>query len=1128
MVIESINLNDNIGEFAKIASAFNKFVTYENRAIECIDIESLQMSAIDDLTTLLNQYLQNYNCLKFELIVDATLTHPINQDVTSRRCFHSIMHSILLGDDIQNTLITAFAEIKELVDQHTERGSGWTLNSIKSLQINIGKYVPHRGGCSQFSLPIEMINKKCLINIKTQDSCFLYSVLAALHPFTKNAQRKSNYTAYIDRYDITDLPLDGNVDLFQAVKFAKRNNFNINIYTYDIDEKCVIPLKIMGGQKDDPILLFLYDDHYYKITHFDRFASCKNKHSRRHCYRCLSAFTTTEALQKHKVDCFNAKPQRTIMPDPHNNSSKLSFYLYQNEIMHPYVVYADFETLSVANADEYRVRTLPVCSYGYVAIDWTGKIIAKDFYRGEKSGEKFLASIVETKRKLDADLAARSKPLNMTDEDEFNFRKAKKCFICSNPLHANRVRDHDHLTGKYRGAAHNECNLIYRLPSKLPVFFHNLKNFDSHIIFRALSEPLATDIFIIPHTMEKYIAFTFKDFIFLDSYAFLPSSLETLAENVTEDYKSTFLKQMFDGDVDLLMKKAALPYEYIDSFDRFKETSLPEIDKYYSSLKDANISNEMYNHLQNIWNKFACETLGDFHDLYLKVDVILLAAVFENFRKVSHENFNLDPCHNFSIPGLSMNAALRYTRAKAGLLTDVDMLIFVEKGIRGGLTVVSKRYCKTRQGINEIIYLDVNNLYGYAMSQPLPYDNFQWVELKNQNIDQLLAMCRGDTGMIFEVDLIYPDHLHDEHNDFPLAPYKMEVTEEMHSQYQKELLKRLKERKMKPSSSEKLLSTFYPREKYVVHHKLLKYYISKGLIVTKVHRAFKFREKAWLQPYVDFCTKQRQAATNSFTKDFWKLGVNSIYGKTIEDKRKHRRVQLVFKESIALKRLRSELCESFTVIGEDKMLFQLKKGAVYMNKPVSVGFVVLELAKLKMFELHYDHFKARLGNNVELLYTDTDSLIYNIKTNEGSTVLKEFSDIMDFSNYPKDHPLYNNKNEKAIGFIKDEMGGKRIEEFIALKPKLYALKTAEGEKKKAKGIQKNTVNKTITFKQYEECLWDEIIPIANQKRLQSKDHVINMIENKKIVMTPFDDKRYLLEDAVSTLAYGHFATKESL
>ena len=808
---------------------------------------------------------------------------------------------------------------------------------------------------------------------------------------------------------------------------------------------------------------------------------------------------------------------------------------YNKELKHPYVIYADFETLSVKNTTSSSViATLPVCSYGYVAVDWNGKVVHSDFARGEKMGQAFLESIIECAKKLNESVTAARKPLQMTPMDENAFKKAKDCHICGEGLtNKDKVRDHDHLTGVFRGAAHYQCNFAYSLPTVIPVMFHNLKNFDGHIIFNALDENTGKGINIIPHTIEKYIGFKLQSFVFLDSFSFLPSSLENLAENLTSLEKLRFINQLFESHGDLLLKKGFLPYEYIDSLDKFNDDSLPPIDAFYSSLKNTTIPTSLYDHLKIIWNALNCQTLGEFHDVYLKTDVLLLAAVFENFRETSLKNFRIDPCHYFSVPGLSWNAALKLTKVKMDLITDVDMLTMVERGIRGGLSVVSKRYCKANNPNvadydptseqNHIVYLDVNNLYGYAMSKPLPLGDFEWIDLTDVTLQQLLEECKENGKlMILEVDLIYPKKIHSEHNDYPLAPHKLKIDPKMFSAYQKGLLLRLQSTGIEYKSNEKLISSFLKREKYVIHSELLKYYMDQGLVCSKVHRAFKFSQQAWLKPYVDFCTLKRQSSTNSFDKDFWKLMVNSIYGKTIEDKRKHKHVYLIFRGDLALKRFRLELCQRMLILGEGKMLFELRRAKAKMDKPVAVGFTVLELAKQKMFEIHFDHFKPYYGDDIELLYTDTDSLIYNIKTTHLMRDLRFFSHLMDFSNYPKSHPLYDTTHEKIIGYSKDEMGGKSIHEFIALKPKLYATKTDEGQKKRAKGILRVTVRNKVSFEQFMACLNSEIIPREDQLRIGSQSHEIRLIRNNKIIMTPFDDKRFLLDDAISSYAFGHF------
>ena len=186
-----------------------------------------------------------------------------------------------------------------------------------------------------------------------------------------------------------------------------------------------------------------------------------------------------------------------------------------------------------------------------------------------------------------------------------------------------------------------------------------MKNFDGHIIISEIDQSLVKDkIKIIPHSAEKYIAFWIDDLKFLDSFSFLPSSLDNLSSNLSVEQKDKFLRQLFPNDTSLLLKKACLPYEYLTDFDKFND-DLPDKSHFYSSLSESEVDQEVYDHVKSVWSNFKCKNLKDLHDIYLKVDVLLLAAVFENFRETSMTAFNIDPLHHFSSPGLTWAASLK-------------------------------------------------------------------------------------------------------------------------------------------------------------------------------------------------------------------------------------------------------------------------------------------------------------------------------------------------------------------------------------------------------------------------------------------------------------------------------------
>ena len=330
----------------------------------------------------------------------------------------------------------------------------------------------------------------------------------------------------------------------------------------------------------------------------------------------------------------------------------------------------------------------------------------------------------------------------------------------------------------------------------------------------------------------------------------MSTSLDSLVNNLPEEAFNN-LERYYTGDeLSLVKRKGVYPYEYMDSLERFKENKLPSKKSFYSRLTGEDISNEDYEHAKNVWDVFEINTLQDYHDLYNVTDVLLLADVFENFRNICMENYKLDPAHYFTAPGLAWDACLKMTDVNLELLTDVDMLLMVEKGIRGGISMISNRYGKANnkymgKSFNEkepskyIQYLDANNLYGAAMSMKLPTHGFKWMN------DKELPVWRK-IPCILEVDLEYPKELHDLHNDYPLAPERVKYK----------------------NNVDKLIPNLRNKEKYVVHYKNLSQYLDLGLRLTRIHRGIKFEESEWLKSYIDTNTKLRTKANNNFEKDF--------------------------------------------------------------------------------------------------------------------------------------------------------------------------------------------------------------------------------------------------------------------
>ncbi len=743
--------------------------------------------------------------------------------------------------------------------------------------------------------------------------------------------------------------------------------------------------------------------------------------------------------------------------------------------------------------------------------------------------------------------------------------KQTDCAICKKSLLWDSVRDHCHITGKFRGAAHNTCNLKLRLKkgiTPIPVVFHNLRGYDSHLLMQAISK-VEGQMSCIPNNTEKYISFSLGQLRFIDSYQFLPTSLDKLVNSTIGlggkcacgvELKGEITKQWkFEGVCDcgvafsrklnpeplkttrqytphsphLLARKGVYPYEYMDSWDRFEEQHLPPKKAFYSKLSNEHISDADYAHAKNVWKAFDCGNLGDYCDLYNRTDVLLLADVFENFRKTCMKQYGLDPAQYYTSPGLSWDALLKKTGVELELLTDYDQHLFIEKGMRGGISMVSKRYAKAnnprvegydpRKPNSYIQYLDANNLYGWAMSQPLPVGDFQWVEDCG---DITKHPADSPEGYILEVDLEYPKELHEAHNAYPLAPERMKVPKEWMSDYQHSLLGG----GAAPTEVEKLVPNLRDKERYVLHYRNLQLYLSLGMRLKKIHRALKFKQSPWMKPYISMNTELRKKATSDFEKDLYKLMNNSVFGKTMENLRRRVDVKLVrSKEEDKIRRLiASPAFARSNIFDDDLAAIQVHKSRLVLNRPVYVGMCVLDLSKHLMYDFYYNQMKAQYGERCQLLYTDTDSLLLEIQTEDVYKDMAQQAHQYDTSDYPKDHPLHSTVNKKVLGKMKDECAGRPIAEYVGLRPKMYSIQLEDGPViKKAKGVKRNVVKKDIRHEQYKTALFEKQTFRHGMDVLRSERHRIYGQHLNKISLSPFDSKRYISQDGVHTLAYGH-------
>lgn len=1073
--------------------------------------------------------------VKVYAVLSGNFVKPITKD-EDVKTFYTVSKEIFLTTDLKQWFSENVKDkLLKKLEEFQEKDLGWALDSIINMRIHINKYTPLTIG-TFCPLPPMIRNKKACVNIRNGDQhCFLWSIMAALFPTDKTVHRVSSYPHYRDHLKIDNLTFP--MTLNQISKFLKMNpNLCLTIFAYKFNKKEleIYPVYMSKNRVGKKIHLLIMENgdshHFCYIKNLSKLVGKQvggHGHKLYICERCLNYFHTDQKLQHHLLDCGEHKEAVKIkMPEP---DTHIKFENFKRQERVPYIVYADFEAMLIPLEDSEHAsntvktqRHVPYSVGFYLHCSHDGSQSFYREYRGEKCVEWFLLQLREIAIKCEFNLSQIMPMHPLTPKEKEEFANAKKCYICDHDFNAQdmRVHDHCHLTGRYRGPAHNNCNLNYQDSRVIPIVMHNLSGYDSHFIIRPLLQVYGGNVNIIPTNKEKYISFTktvgSMQLRFIDSYRFLASSLEELASYLHPNKKSILHSQVPDiAQFSLLVRKGVFPYEHITCWERLQETNLPAKNAFYNKLKDEPISDEDYAHALNVWDAFNLHTLGQYSDLYMKTDVLLLADIFENFRDSCMDSYTLDPAHYYTLPGYTWDAMLKFTSQKLELLHDIDQLLFIEKGIRGGVSQCSNRYaCANnkymREGYNPskeehyLMYYDVVNLYGHAMSQYLPHGNFQWVT-DVIDVDVNTVADDSPVGYILEVDLKIPQHLHDYFKDLPPCP----------------------ENKEPPNSKEKrLLCTLFDKERYVVHYRNLKLYLDLGVQVTKYHRILQFDQSPWLASYIDFNTKKRMQAQNDFEKALFKMFINAIFGKTMENLRKHRSVLVRHKweGKHGIKHLIAQPnFHSMITLDNDVSIVEMKKTDIYFNKPIYIGFCILDISKTFVYDFHYKYMYQRYGEaNVKLLYTDTDSLVYDVMHKDMYPIMIEDIHRFDTSDYHPNNiygmPLL---HKKERGLMSDENAGNVMLEFVGLRSKMYSVRVQDQkETKKAKGL-KSAAARTLTFDDYLNCLNNQSMLFKTQISIQSKHHTIFTIKQTKIGLSPFDKKRCLLPNSTDTLPWGY-------
>ena len=783
----------------------------------------------DHINELLNKnYFPRY---KYQLSYLAKFSKIVNgeEEIFKRWIKSDLMYNNL-QPDTHNTLM------QKLDDEQLE-GSGFVFQEIEEVILEIYK-VNDIQASSYIELPGKYKDNKSIINIKNNDQyCFLWCILVQLYPVENHKDRISKYIIHLNKLNLKGLEFPMKVK--DIPKFENLNNLNINVF--ELTGNFLTSIHNNKNYLEPQIDLLPFENHYCLITKLHCLLT-KDSHMKWVCRRCLTAFSSEPVLVDHMERCINQQPTNITF----SYKDHLKFEDHHMKIPLPIRVYADFECINQhQNTPKVLFKQIPI-AVGYYVISPFGNYYYS--YFGIDCTKWFVNRML-TLEKIASKYFKTNLELEITPQEEESFQLAEECWLCENPLGGEKVRDHDHLTGKYRGAAHNICNINCKQKSSsfVPIFFHNFSGYDCHLIF----EELLTEAYnqnynptIIPKSLENYVSVQVGCLRFLDSYRFLSSSLDKLVKSL-DNFPIMKLEGMSD---DFFKKKLAYPYEYL-KIDNFQEPLNLTKEDYWSTLTQSYPSDDDIKRTQELIEKYKIKNGRELTMLYLKMDVLQLTDVFENFVESSTREYKINPLYSYSLPGYTWKAGLKLTNIKLDFIKCKELLLLSENNIRGGISsVMGDRHVQSDEN-KQILYIDANNLYGWAMSQYLPTGDFKKIKLCFEYDSVLMNEIKEDIfntpddneyGYFVECNLEYPAEIEEKTKNFPFCPYLTKADPDSFSDY----MNSVKQLNYKPT--QKLVCDVTNKSKYLIHYRMFKFYLNQGMKVTKIHTIYRFKQSPQL------------------------------------------------------------------------------------------------------------------------------------------------------------------------------------------------------------------------------------------------------------------------------------------
>lgn len=843
-----------------------------------------------------------------------------------------------------------------------------------------------------------------------------------------------------------------------AIKMSTIAEWHLNVFDYNIrifsNNGNVIYHKWFPYDNEEPseCINILYNNKKFSYIK-DLWNLLKEKRDRPFCSACKKFHSHLE-LCKKSIRAPDSEDIRVPEMPPNK---------------HSLVIYADFESVILNNEHV-------ASGYCYVMIE-NGTEIKRKIISALDTDDvalHFIKSVI--------------KDINEYAHLEEDNSRRGRCEMCLEPIiEGGYVYGRNFING-YAGYHHEKCWNDFK--NTAYIFFHNFRGYDSHYVLLNVMKEADVQVLrgksfekfdLISCTSDVYARYTFKD-----TFNFFPTSLAKLVPTIN--------KWVFTP-TDARDSKGVFPYNWFDSIDKLNEPRLPPKDQWFNKLTQQYDDNEIG---ESIWRAKGFKTFNEYHNYYMLIDVLQLADFFEEFRDSVYKEFTLDPVYCQGGPSLTWQLCLEKYSENIKVIKDPKVYIDIQSQIRGGISQVMTKHVDVEKKGGSILYLDINSLYSNCMEEPLPTRYI--AKITELPEDWESKYIDNDHCMLMNVDLHYPEHLHDDHIYYPLAPHKF---------------------------NGRLCTTFYDKENYLVHSKLLKFYLDNGMVLVKFNYGYIFEQKPVLKEYVLSNILKRQKAESPIFINLFKFLNNSLYGKTCENKFKYKKFSVkdpligqYGKRNPFMFKSRNWLEINEKILSEDDVT------SITLDKPIQLGFAILEFAKLKMYKFIFD--LKREFKDMELIYTDTDSLMiwFSEEAPEIKMLLSPvLQSQLDFEKVPDwfcAKTMYTNKQSGLWSLETD----KKVKEFIGLRAKCYCIKYTDNTTTlKNKGVvsvaREENENRPLEFDDYLKCLYQDEDIFIKQVLIRSKMHKISTITQRKLALSSIDEKRATLANKITTIPFGY-------